>query len=198
MVSRDYEAEQVKMIAAKVQESMNARSGQGAGLMEAEDAGACGGVTETRRAARITAVSAQEVPGLRVGWPGGGGMRAPKFSLGPSSDDGKVTSNTFVKPIVISGEAAFDGGGLSPLSLLSPMSHRVMELGARNLEGYRFDPSEERFIPDQPIIALGQPGLRQSPNIKESISYIKIKEKNLNNKQLAKYITQRGLSNQVK
>jgi hypothetical protein len=78
------------------------------------------------------------------------------------------------------------------------MSHRVMELGAQNLEGYRFDPSEERFIPDEPIIALGQPGLCQSPNTKESISYIKIKEKNLNNKQLAKYITQRELSNQVR
>jgi len=184
------------MIAAKVQESMNARSVQVAGFSEAEDAGAYVGVTETRCAAKRAGLSAQGVPALRARWPGGGGMHAQKFSLGQSSDDGKVMSNTFIKPIVISGEAAFDGGGLSPLSLLSPMSHRVMELGARNLEGYRFDPSEERFIPDKPIIALGQPGLRQSPNTKESISYIKIKEKNLNNKQLAKYITQRELSNQ--
>ena len=96
----------MKMIAAKVQESMNARSRQAAGMAE-EDAGAYGGVTETRSAARTTGLSAQDVPALRTGWSGGGGMHAPKFALGLSSDDGKVMSSTFIKPVVISGEAAF-------------------------------------------------------------------------------------------
>jgi hypothetical protein len=51
----------VKMIAAKVQESMNARSVHVAGLAEA---GAYAGVTATRSAARRTGLSARGVPAL--------------------------------------------------------------------------------------------------------------------------------------
>ena len=62
--SRDYEAEQVKMIAAKVQESMNARSMQEAGFSEAGDGGAYVCVT-ARRCAEATGMSVQQVPAPR-------------------------------------------------------------------------------------------------------------------------------------
>ena len=75
------------------------------------------------------------------------------------------------------------------------MSHGIVELGAPRLEGYRFDPSEEKFLPDKNVMALAQPGPNLSPNARESISYIKMKEQNLHSRQLAKYATPKGRNN---